>query len=111
MTTNALASYSAMASAGRDPAAAQRLKTLEGSPDGAKVVKAAREFESFFISQMFEHMFSGISTDGPFGGGPSEGIWRSLLVTEMGKEISRRGGFGIADNVQAEMLRLQETGK
>ena len=56
-------------------------------------------------------MFESLPTDGPFGGGPSEGIWRSLLVTEMGKEISRRGGFGIADNVQAEMLRLQETGK
>ncbi|RKQ72683.1 rod-binding protein [Oceanibaculum indicum] len=76
-----------------------------------KARKAAEEFEAVFISEMLKPMFESLPTDGPFGGGPSEGIWRSLLVTEMGKEISRRGGFGIADNVQAEMLRLQETGK
>lgn len=76
-----------------------------------KARKAAEEFEAVFISEMLKPMFESLPTDGPFGGGPAEGIWRSLLVTEMGKEISRRGGFGIADKVQAEMLRLQETGK
>ena len=76
-----------------------------------KARKAAEEFEAVFISEMLKPMFESLPTEGPFGGGPSEGIWRSLLVTEMGKEISRRGGFGIADNVQAEMLRLQETSK
>ncbi|MFN3459594.1 MAG: rod-binding protein [Oceanibaculum sp.] len=76
-----------------------------------KARKAAEDFEAVFISEMLKPMFESLPTDGPFGGGPSEGIWRSLLVTEMGKEISRRGGFGIANHVQAEMLRLQETGK
>lgn len=79
------------------------------TPDKAR--KAAEEFEAVFISEMLKPMFESLPTDGPFGGGPSEGIWRSLLVTEMGKEISRRGGFGIANHVQAEMLKLQETGK
>jgi Rod binding domain-containing protein len=76
-----------------------------------KALKAAQEFEAVFISEMLKPMFESLPTEGPFGGGPSEGIWRSLLVTEMGKEISQSGGFGIAKHVQAEMLKLQETGK
>ena len=70
---------------------------------------AAVEFEQFFIAQMLEHMFAGISTDGPFGGGNGESIFRSLLNTEYAKNISRAGGIGIADVVQREILRLQES--
>ena len=36
-------------------------------PEGAR--QAAEEFEAFFLSQMFEHMFSGIEPDALFGGG------------------------------------------
>ena len=70
---------------------------------------AAVEFEQFFIAQMLEHMFSGVPTDGPFGGGNGESIFRSLLNTEYAKIISRAGGVGIADAVYREILRLQES--
>ncbi len=70
---------------------------------------AAVEFEQFFIAQMLEHMFSGISTDGPFGGGNGESIYRSLLNNEYAKIIGRAGGVGIADAVHKEILRLQES--
>ena len=53
-------------------------------------------------------MFAGIKTDALFGGGPAEDIYRSLLVEEYGKAISRAGGIGIADQVQREILALQE---
>lgn len=97
-------------------AASQATSGRPTVPTGAamtagKARKAAEDFEAVFISEMLKPMFESLPTEGTFGGGPAEGIWRSLLVTEMGKEISRRGGFGIADNVQAEMLKLQETGK
>ncbi len=70
---------------------------------------AAVEFEQFFIAQMLEHMFAGVPTDGPFGGGNGESIFRSLLNTEYAKIISRAGGVGIADAVLQEILRLQES--
>ena len=70
---------------------------------------AANEFEQFFIAQMLEHMFAGIPTDGPFGGGNGESIFRSLLNTEYAKLMSRAGGVGIADAVHKEILRLQES--
>jgi Rod binding domain-containing protein len=43
-----------------------------------------------------------------FGGGYAEEMWRSMLTQEYGKEIAKRGGFGIADSVMAAMIKAQE---
>jgi len=67
----------------------------------------AEEFESVFLSTMLDTMFSGIKTDGYFGGGHAEGIYRSMLNQEYAKAITRSGGIGIADQVYAEILRTQ----
>ena len=77
-----------------------------GDPQAAR--RAAEDFEAVFLSQMLAPMFAGIKTDALFGGGPAEDIYRSLLVEEYGKAISRAGGIGIADQVQREILALQE---
>ena len=77
------------------------------SPERANAT--AKEFEAFFMSQVMESMFAGIETDGPLGGGFGEGVFRSLLLQEFGKQIANRGGVGIADAVQKEILRIQET--
>ena len=61
-----------------------------------------------FLSQMLSPMFETIGTDGPFGGGHGEQMFRSLLVEEVGKKLARSGGIGIADQVAREVLRLQE---
>ena len=76
------------------------------TPEEAR--KVAEDFESFFVAQMFEYMFSGIETDGPFGGGHGEKIFRSLLIQEYGKVIGGQGGLGIADAVERDLLLLQE---
>ncbi len=82
------------------------------NPTGtAKEIRAAAEdFESFFLSQMFEYMFVGIDTDGPFGGGHGEKIFRSLLLQEYGKAMAARGGIGVADTIERQLLQLQEIG-
>ena len=73
-----------------------------------KANDAAEEFEAFFMTQVMESMFAGIETDGPLGGGFGEGVFRSLLLQEFGKEMAARGGVGISDAVQKEILRIQE---
>ena len=73
--------------------------------------KAAEEFEAFFLGQAFESMFSGLGGDKLFGAGSSEGVFRSLLVQEYGKEAARSGGVGIAEQVYREILRQQEAGR
>lgn len=74
----------------------------------ARARETANQFESFFLSQMMQEMFKGLRTDGPFGGGQGEQIFRSILVDEYGKTIANRGGIGVGDAVYRELLRLQE---
>lgn len=73
-----------------------------------KLHSAAKEFESTFVSQMVGMMFEGIEVDENFGGGHGEEMFRSMLTNEYGKQMTARGGFGLADSVYRELLRAQE---
>jgi Rod binding domain-containing protein len=61
-----------------------------------------------FISEFLGSMFEGISTDGPFGGGQGEAMFRSLMLDEYGKQVAGRGGFGLADAITKSLLAHQE---
>lgn len=74
----------------------------------AEARKAAEEFEAFFLAQFIDRMFADLPTDGTFGGGQGEKIFRSLLTQEYGKVMARNGGVGIADSVYREILKSQE---
>jgi flagellar protein FlgJ len=69
--------------------------------------EAAQSFEAQFLSIMLQQMYAGVKTDGPFGGGLGEEMFRSLMTEEMGKQMARAGGIGLADTVQREILKLQ----
>ncbi len=77
----------------------------------AAVAKASREFESLFLNEMMQHMFAGISTNGMFGGGNGEDIYRSLMIKEYANGLAERGGIGLAAPLQKEILRLQESAR
>jgi Rod binding domain-containing protein len=70
--------------------------------------KAAKDYESVFISQFLGSMFSGIKSDGITGGGQGEEMFRSLMVDQYAKGIQARGGFGIAAHMKAELLKHQQ---
>lgn len=74
----------------------------------ARMRETAEAFEASFLSQMLKPMFEGLSTEAPFGGGEAEGTWRGFLVEAMAKQAVRGGGIGLADNVVAQMLKMQE---
>lgn len=73
-----------------------------------KAKEAAQDFEAFFLSRMMETMFEGISTDGMFGGGHAEKIYRSMLINEYGKAMAKTGTVGVADYVMKSILDMQE---
>ncbi|NJC42472.1 Rod binding domain-containing protein [Brevundimonas alba] len=77
----------------------------------ARMRETAEAFEASFLSQMLKPMFEGLSTDGPFGGGEGESTWRSFMVEAMAKQTVRAGGIGLADQVVAQMLKMQEQGQ
>ncbi len=76
--------------------------------DPATATKVAKDFEGVFLSQFLGAMFDGISTDGPFGGGQGEQMFRSLMLDEYGKQIVAQGGIGLASTVSRELLKTQE---
>lgn len=78
------------------------------TPEAARA--AAEDFEAFFVTQMLESMYAGVKTDGMFGGGHAEGVYRSMMLDNYGREVAARGGLGIADMVVKQMLALQEAG-
>ena len=81
------------------------------APDPDHLRDTTREFEEVFLAQMLQPMLSGLTPEEPFGGGPGEDIWQSMLVKEYGKAIVAGGGIGIADAVMREILLAQENGR
>jgi Rod binding domain-containing protein len=70
---------------------------------------AAEDFEAVFLAEMMRPMFESLNTEGPFGGGGAERTYRSLMVDEYGKALSKNGGVGIAAAVERELLKIQES--
>ena len=81
---------------------------IDPAANPAALRRAAEDFEAFIITQMFEYMIVDVDTDGPFGGGPGERIFRSLLMQEYGAATAKQGGFGIADTIVRQILATQE---
>ena len=74
----------------------------------AKAHAAAQDFEAVFLNSMFQHMFTGIDGEGPFGGKGATGVWRSVLTDQYAKSIVKAGGIGIADQVYRSLMAQQE---
>ncbi len=102
------------------PAAALVAQTVAGNSDPTAVLRgagargnaraksAAQDFEAVFLNQMFQHMFTGIDGEGPFGGGVGVSIWRSFLTEQYAKSFAKSGGVGLADHVYRSLMTHQE---
>lgn len=94
-----------------NPLAGKPTGMSEGTPATdafrSKAKGAAQQFESQFLSQMIGQMFEGVETDGPFGGGFGEQMFRSMMTDAMAKKMTQAGGIGVSDVVQREILKMQ----
>jgi Rod binding domain-containing protein len=80
----------------------------KAAPTAAATKKTAQQFEGVLISQMLNDMFEGVKTDGMFGGGEGEEMFRSLMVDEYGKQIAAQGGIGLTAAITKQLLSHQE---
>jgi flagellar protein FlgJ len=103
MDTGMDISATAMSALQSQPVAAPRVGTGKSAID-----KAAKEFESVFISQFLGAMFSGIKSDDNTGGGEGEEMFRSMMVDQYASGIEKQGGLGLATSVKSQMLKMQE---
>ncbi len=107
-TTGAIAIRNAQITAKRaQDTAALAARTAPATLD--KIDKASKDFEAVFATEMLKPMFQEVDKGGgPFGGGKGEQIFSGMLLTQYGKQIAERDGLGIAGQVKAELLKLQE---
>jgi|SRR5437588_2200224 len=87
--------------------AATALRGAQVDPK-AKARGLAQDFEAMFLNSMFQHMFTGINGDGPFGGTVGTGVWRSFLSEEYAKSFAKSGGVGLASDVYRSLIAQQE---
>jgi flagellar protein FlgJ len=71
------------------------------------IAKTAKDFEATFLNAMLAPMFEGVSTPTPFGGGEGEEAFKSFLTEAFAKQMTAKGGVGVAHAIQREMLKLQ----
>lgn len=81
----------------------------QGPQSQRRIAGQAREFESVFLAQVLNTMNTGIGENTGFDGGHAESQWRSLLNEHLARDVARGGGVGVADAVQRELLRAQES--
>lgn len=103
MDTGMLTSQANMAASAPKPVAMNAASTEKARETG-------KNFESMFVTQMLNHMFTDLdSENGWFGGGQAEAMFRPMLMDEYGKMIANHGkGIGIADSVTRVLLSQQE---
>ena len=85
-------------------AAPPSAQTLAASPQAREAVQA---FEALLIGELAGLMLGSVPTDGPFGGGHAEDIYRGMMAEHLGSAVAKRGGLGLAPALMQEVIRLQ----
>lgn len=76
--------------------------------DKPSVRAAAEDFESVFLNNMLQSMFTGLENGGTWGSGEGAEAWQGLMINEYAESITKAGGIGLAEAVERELLALQE---
>jgi peptidoglycan hydrolase FlgJ len=82
-----------------------RIRPPQGAAD--KAMQQAQNFETLFVNEMLQHMFTDIGDDGPLGNAQGVGVWRSLLTEQYAKNFVRAGGLGLASHIYKSLMAHQ----
>jgi flagellar protein FlgJ len=100
--------FPSIAALNLDAIAGGTAATNRGAARTERLRAQAQDFEVQFVNSMFQHMYTGLEGDGPFGNSSGVGPWRSFLTEEYAKSFVKSGGLGIANSVYSSLLALQE---
>jgi peptidoglycan hydrolase FlgJ len=67
--------------------------------------KVGQDFEGLFIGMMVKSMHETVGKDKLTGGGHGEEVYRSLLDQEYVAASVKRGGFGLAKQIEKDIIR------
>jgi peptidoglycan hydrolase FlgJ len=77
------------------------------TPKREAAEKTARDFEAVFAGAIAKLMVESSEVSDGFAGGHGEEMFRGVLAEQLGTEMAKRGGLGIAPAVLDQILRLQ----
>lgn len=69
--------------------------------------KISQDFEGVFVGMMMKSMRSTVQEDKLTGGGHGEDVYRSLLDQEYATAAVKRGGLGLAKQIEKEIVRQE----
>jgi flagellar protein FlgJ len=84
--------------------AIKKEKKAGGNSDAA-LNRACAEMESLFIYQLFKEMRATIPKSGFISGGRAEEVYRSMLDSELAKELAKRNGLGLAPMLRSQLQK------
>jgi Rod binding protein len=90
-------SPASVAAAGQVPAAGRRTQ------DDAKLKAACREMEAVFLNMLLGEMRKSVPKGGLIDESSGEEIMRSMLDSELTKNMSQAGGIGLADMLYRQL--------
>lgn len=64
----------------------------------AKSKKATQEFEAFVLQTFVESMLPK-NSENTYGKGSAGSIWKSMMADQIGTQVARAGGIGIAEHI------------
>ncbi|MCW4113723.1 rod-binding protein [Aurantimonas sp. MSK8Z-1] len=104
-----LKSQGADAQGGTDAAVLPLGQSLQVVKHESRTVSPYQKFEGFVLRTFIEDMLPSSETSSFFGTGTAGNIWRSMLAEQMGDELARSGGIGIADMLEKSRAELPGT--
>lgn len=73
--------------------------------------KVSQDFEGLFVGMMMKSMRSTVKEDKLTGGGHGEETFRSMLDQEYATAAVKRGGIGLAKQIEKEIIRQESRSK
>jgi flagellar protein FlgJ len=73
--------------------------------------KVSQDFEGLFVGMMLKSMRSTVGVDKLTGGGHGEETFRSMLDQEYATAAVKRGGIGLAKQIEKEIIRQESRNK
>ena len=77
--------------------------------DRERLKKACADFEAMFIHQLLKFMRQAAPSNALLGKGPGTEIYQSLLDQELSNHLAKRGGIGLGEMMERQILRREET--
>jgi len=81
--------------------------TTGATNGGAKLHRAAKDFEAMFMTEMLHHARPASKTTGVFAAGAGEKAWQVVMDQALGHAAAAQSGSGLTREIEAALRAAQ----